>query len=168
MKVLWLALFPLMQIARTYRYSKNISNSWMVANYVGNLGLLAALTWLAGDLRPFVFLLVASLASIGLHPVGARWLAEHYALSPGQETYSYYGPLNHVAFNIGYHNEHHDMPDVPCSRLPRVRATAPEFYDHLYAHPSYLGVLKHFFTDKNFTLRTRVVRSSVPVTAPVA
>src|SRR5207245_7373140 len=56
-----------------------------------------------------------------------RWIQRHYMTAEGeQETFSYYGPLNRVAFNVGYHNEHHDFPSVPWNRLPEIRAIAPE------------------------------------------
>ena len=78
----------------------------------------------------------------------------------GQETYSYYGPWNRLAFNVGYHNEHHDLMTVPWSRLPRIRSLAPEFYEGLYAHRSWTRLLFRFLFDRELTLHSRVVRPS--------
>ena len=96
----------------------------------------------------------------GLHPLSARWLQEHFAFGPDQGTFDYYGPLNTLALNIGYHNEHHDFPDVPWSRLPQLKAMAPEFYDDLKTHKSLSGLLLNFIFDPQFTLYTRVDRSA--------
>lgn len=52
--------------------------------------------------------------------------------------------LNLVTFNIGYHNEHHDFPYVPGSRLAELRRLAPEFYEQLLHHDSRLEALWRF------------------------
>jgi len=157
-KMCWLFLFPLMQISRTLRFTNNIFNVWMALNWISALGFGAFVFQYWGAVS-LTYLVVSSLFAIGFHPIGTRWIAEHYAVAPAQETYSYYGPLNTIAFNIGYHNEHHDLPDVPWSCLPKVRAGAPEFYEGLYTHKSYLGLLMKFFFDPQFTLCTRLVRT---------
>ena len=103
---------------------------------------MAPIVWFFGWL-PVAYLFLSTAFALGVHPVGARWIQEHYVFREGQETYSYYGPLNKLSFNMGYHNEHHDFPQVPWSRLPKVRALAPEFYDHLYYHRSWTKLLFH-------------------------
>jgi sphingolipid delta-4 desaturase len=76
-----------------------------------------------------------------------------------QETYSYYGPLNNIAFNVGYHNEHHDFPSIPWNKLPQLKNSAPEFYDSLYSHTSWIKLWFRFLTDKNLSLFNRVIRN---------
>jgi sphingolipid delta-4 desaturase len=66
--------------------------------------------------------------------------------------------LNKLSFNMGYHNEHHDFPHVAWSRLPKVRATAPEFYDQLYHHRSWTKLLFHILFSSEFRLHNRIVR----------
>jgi sphingolipid delta-4 desaturase len=60
---------------------------------------------------------------------------------------------------VGYHNEHHDFPSVPWNNLPRVKAIAPEAYDHLQAHHSWTRLLFRFLFDRELSLWSRVVRS---------
>ena len=110
------------------------------------------------------------LFSIGLHPLGARWIQEHYLTSAPQETYSYYGKLNIVALNVGYHNEHHDLPSVPWNKLPHMKAMAPEWYDSLASHTSWAALLWRFLTDRDLSLFSRMLRrnrAGVPVVQEV-
>ena len=97
--------------------------------------------------------------SIGLHPVGARWIQEHYlTFESEQETYSYYGALNTVAFNVGYHNEHHDFPSIPWNRLPELKKAAPEYYDTLLFHGSWFKLFFRFLFEREISLFNRILR----------
>src|ERR1039457_5953849 len=92
-------------------------------------------------------------------PLGARWIQEHYLVFEGQETSSYYGPLNVVALNVGHHNEHHDFPSVPWNRLPAIRRAVPEVYDALSFHRSWTRLLLRFVFDRELSLYSRMIRS---------
>jgi sphingolipid delta-4 desaturase len=159
-KAVWLAGTIFVQgIVRPRRLRVTLLDRWTLVNIAIQIACMAALATWAGA-APFKYLLASTFFAIGLHPLGARWIQEHFALVPGQETYSYYGPLNKLSFNVGYHNEHHDLVTIPWSRLPQVRRIAPEFYDGLHSYGSWTSLLLRFINDPNITLFRYIVRPS--------
>lgn len=78
---------------------------------------------------------------------------------PPPETYSYYGPLNILTYNVGLHNEHHDFPAIPWTRLHVLHSMAKEFYEPLPCHRSWVWVIWTFILDKEVGLWCRVKRA---------
>lgn len=157
-KAMWLLLFPVFQALRIPRLNKiKFIDRWYVANFIVEFAFDGLVIYYFGWMS-FLYLALATFFSVGLHPVGARWIQEHFLTQAPQETYSYYGPMNAVAFNVGYHNEHHDLMRVPWARLPEVKRLAPEFYDSLYFHTSWTRLLLQFIFDPKLSLYSRVVR----------
>jgi sphingolipid delta-4 desaturase len=170
-KAFWLFNFWVFQSLRVTRLRRiRFFDLWYLANLLVELAFIGAVVWWLGW-TALAYLFLSSIFAIGMHPVGARWIQEHYTVAPPQETYSYYGPLNLLAFNVGYHNEHHDVMRVPWSRLPKVRAIAPEFYAPLRHHRSWTALWLRFLFDRRLSLYSRIVRTSrstAPVVVPVA
>ncbi|MGE0616702.1 MAG: fatty acid desaturase [Bacteriovoracia bacterium] len=160
-KMIWFVLFPIHYgITRPLRLKKIYSlDKWAIINTLAVAAYVVIMQAWTGW-TGVAYLFVSACFSIGLHPLGARWIQEHFVFHQNQETYSYYGPLNKIAFNVGFHNEHHDFMGIPWSRLPKVRATAPEFYDTLYYHKSWTGLILRFIFDPKVDFYSRVVRPS--------
>ncbi len=131
---------------------------WHIINIVFQLAAISTYTYFAG-FSAILYLLFSIFLAGSLHPLAAHFIAEHYVFKEDQETYSYYGPLNKLALNVGYHNEHHDFPNIPGTRLPDLKKMAPDFYDNLYVHKSWVNVLYQFITNPNISLHSRVKRT---------
>lgn len=158
-KLLWLACQGLAYGLRPlFVHPKKPSRS-EVLNLLLQLAFNACVFYFWGG-KALAYLPISSLIVMGLHPIAGHYIAEHYEFERGQETYSYYGPLNSLAFNVGYHNEHHDFPYIPGSRLPKLRALAPEFYDTLRSHRSWTSVLWRFVTQPDMGGFSRIKRGS--------
>ena len=100
----------------------------------------------------------SALCGMSLHPAAGHLIAEHYQWIKTQETYSYYGVMNFFNYNVGYHNEHHDFPKIPWTRLHKVREIAPEFYTNLKSHTSYMALFWRFITDDSLGPFSRIKR----------
>lgn len=103
----------------------------------------------------YVYLVSCVLGAGSLHPCAGHFVSEHYGwrgddtvsgVDSPQETFSYYGPLNLLTWNVGYHNEHHDFPHVPWSRLPLLSTRLSERYRPLRTCSSWSGCLLRFVT----------------------
>jgi sphingolipid delta-4 desaturase len=155
------ALFILFQVAfyalRPMIVNPKKPTRWEFINVTTALSFDLAVYLLWGP-SALGFLLLSSVLGSGMHPVAGHFIAEHYVFVKGVETYSYYGWLNIFAFNVGYHNEHHDFPFIPGSRLPLLRAMASEFYDTLPQHKSWIKVLVDYIMDPEVGAFSRVKR----------
>ncbi|GAA3936616.1 fatty acid desaturase [Chitinophaga oryziterrae] len=157
-KMLWFLFFPVFQVTRTARLNIDLFDRWVLLNWIIQLSFNVALFVFIGP-KAFVYMLASFFFSVGLHPLGARWIQEHYlTLDPIQETYSYYGPLNKVAFNVGFHNEHHDFPSIPWNKLPLIKSKAPAYYDTLLSHQSWTKLFFSFIFNPKLSLYSRVLR----------
>ncbi|KAL3873527.1 hypothetical protein ACJMK2_036633 [Sinanodonta woodiana] len=118
------------------------------------------LIWYFFGLKSLLYFISGTFLALGLHPVAGHFISEHYMFLKGYETYSYYGPLNFLTYNVGYHNEHHDFPNIPGSRLAQVKKIAPEYYDNLPQHTSWVKVIWDFIMDPAIGPYARVLRKS--------
>lgn len=133
-------------------------NKWILINVLVQAISVFLVIYFFGWYAVFYLSLSLFLAG-GLHPIAGHFIAEHYVFEEGQETYSYYGPLNAITFNVGFHNEHHDFPNIPGTRLPKLKQLAPEYYDNLYAYNSWWSVTFRFLTDQSVSLYSRMKRA---------
>lgn len=157
-KMMWFLFFPVFQICRTARLNIDLLDRWIVLNWVVQITFDVAIVVFLGP-KALIYMLISFFFSVGLHPLGARWIQEHYlTLDPVQETYSYYGPLNTVAFNVGFHNEHHDFPSIPWNKLPQIKSKAPSYYDTLLSHKSWTRLFFSFIFNPSLSLYSRVLR----------
>lgn len=129
-----------------------------VANLLVQLAFNGAV-WYFWGYKALLYLPLSALIVMGLHPIAGHYISEHYVFRPGQETYSYYGPLNRLTFNVGYHNEHHDFPYVPGSRLPELRRIAAEYYDGLMHHDSWTATLWRYLREPSLGGYSRIKRA---------
>lgn len=158
-KFLWVLCMPFFYAVRPLVIKPRPPTVPQIINFVVQVSFNA---WVykeygAWALGYFVF---GALLGIAFHPCAGHFIAEHFEFMKGFETYSYYGSCNFFNLCVGYHNEHHDFPKVPWSRLHKVKEIAPEYYDHLPHHTSYLKMYYHFLFDDNIGTWSRVKREN--------
>jgi len=163
LKLLWVCGQPLFYAFRPLLVRPKNPGFWDAINWTTCIVTDILIFWYFGH-KALAYLLMSMYFGCSLHPIAGHFIAEHYVFVLGQETYSYYGPLNLITFNVGYHNEHHDFPRIPGSRLPKLKAMAPEFYDNLPSYNSWTKVIIDYILDPSVGPFSRVVRKNTKAT----
>ena len=155
-KLVWLILYP---VAGTLlRGFLRRLTAWELLGIGVQLGFNLAVYLALGPVA-LVYLAVSTFFSASLHPIAGHFIHEHYLWNEAQETYSYYGPLNKITLNMGYHVEHHDFMSVPGRDLPRLHAIAHEYYEGLTAHRSWTQIFYTFVKNPRLSHHSRFVRT---------
>eukprot|EP00026_Physarum_polycephalum_P007668 Phypoly_transcript_07733.p1 GENE.Phypoly_transcript_07733~~Phypoly_transcript_07733.p1 ORF type:complete len:225 (+),score=31.89 Phypoly_transcript_07733:785-1459(+) len=171
LKALWLALNIFVLPIRSMQKLPVNWNIFMVLNWVTSIGLGVLLLFTYPP--ACVYLLLGTTLSQSIHPSNARQVQRHIrqfkdervdADAEGKtkvplheskiNTFSYYGPLNALTLNVGYHVEHHDFANIAWTRLPELRKIAGEkWYPTNYAYNS-RGIfdIMQFVLDDDITL----------------
>ncbi|KAJ2159887.1 sphingolipid delta-4 desaturase [Coemansia sp. RSA 552] len=156
LKTLWVFCYSAMYVLRGLAMKKQ-PQRWELINwaFIVCVDMLIARYM---SVRSLAYLAVSVFFGYGMHPGAAHFIQEHYIFRDGQETYSYYGSGNIFYLNIGLHNEHHDFPQIPWTRIYKLRRIATEFYDPLYAHTSWFGVIVRFIVSPMQGPQARLAR----------
>ncbi len=164
-KALWVFLLPVSQALRPMKLKAlrgiPVWDPWIALNFATQIAVCTLLAIVLGP-KALAYLALSTLFALGLHPLGGRWIQEHHVTREGQDTYSYYGPLNRFCFNMGFHNEHHDFPNVPWNNLPKVRRVASEYYENLKSYESWIAVLAKFIFDPKMSGYSRIIHPATP------
>ncbi|MHA4806736.1 fatty acid desaturase [Flavitalea flava] len=123
------------------------------------LGITGPLIYIFFGKIAIIYLFLSTLWAFSLHPSAGHFIHEHFVFKEGQETNSYYGWLNWVCFNVGYHNEHHDIMNIPGRLLPRYWKITRGFYEHLDSTRSWTGMFFEFITHPRLGADKRYVRT---------
>jgi len=160
-KLIWILLQPIFYAFRPFILYKKSVTDMEIANLLIQFSYDLVIYNLLGG-KSFFYLFGGFLLGLGLHPSAAHFISDHYMFTLKQETFSYYGPLNYVTFNVGYHVEHHDFPYVSGKNLPRIKNMAIEFYKNMEVHESWIFLMYDFVMNPNISLCARTKRNIAP------
>jgi len=137
---------------------------YYLANTVVCIAYDATLVYCFG-IWSLVYLLLSTFFGGSIHPLSGHYLSEHYIFDEFKEgeegfdeTFSYYGWPNAFMYNVGYHCQHHDFPNIAWTNLPKLNVIAPEYYLSLPSVDSWTTCVYRYIFDDRVTPFCRVRR----------
>ncbi|KAL6282301.1 hypothetical protein ACE6H2_013230 [Prunus campanulata] len=156
-KAIWVLLQLFFYALRPVFLKPKPPGYWEFLNLFIQIALDVSMVYFCGW-KSFAYLILSTFVGGGMHPMAGHFISEHYVFNPDQETYSYYGPLNLLTWSVGYHNEHHDFPRIPGSKLHKVKGIAPEYYEGLESYKSWSQVIYMYIMDRTVGPFSRMKR----------
>ncbi|XP_039125408.1 sphingolipid delta(4)-desaturase DES1-like [Dioscorea cayenensis subsp. rotundata] len=156
-KSIWVILQLFFYALRPIFIKPKPPGMWEFTNLIIQLSLNTYMVYFYGW-KSLGYLILSTFVGGGMHPMAGHFISEHYIFNAGQETYSYYGPLNLMTWNVGYHNEHHDFPRIPGCRLYKVREIASEYYESMKSYRSWSQVIYMYIMDRTVGPFSRMKR----------
>uniref|UniRef100_A0A915L518 Sphingolipid delta4-desaturase N-terminal domain-containing protein n=1 Tax=Romanomermis culicivorax TaxID=13658 RepID=A0A915L518_ROMCU len=163
-KFAWFLLNPFIFFIRTPTFI--LKNSfWEISgeiflNQILNLSFNIFLLY-KGWVDLWLYFIFSALLANESHMFGFWGVSSHVEFLKDKETTSYYGWMNKIFLNFGYHMEHHDFPSIPSKYLPEVTKIAPEFYEDSFTFDSFYSAVVKFLFDPNLGIRSRLKRPAV-------
>lgn len=154
-KFLWVTFYILFAVVSTGRLGKQ--NKYEFLNIIIQIIFNLFIFFYIGPYA-FYYLCLSMFCGHTFNPIAAHFIHEHYSDDGSQETFSYYGPINWITYNVGYHTEHHDFMNIPGTRLPKLKKIAPEYYDSIVSHKSWFLVHLNFIFNKKYGHFCRITR----------
>lgn len=161
-KLLWVVLLPATYSLRPMLTIPKEVVPMDVVNWILNFVVDVSVAYFWGW-KALGYLLLGTAFSMNFHPFAGHFISEHFIFPDSdiyQETNSYYGIWNLLTYNVGYHNEHHDFPRVPGSRLPLVTRIAKDFYQMPHHH-GWMRIMWAFILTPGMTPFNRVKRTAI-------
>lgn len=161
-KFLWIFLLPATYSLRPMITRPKNVVPMDILNWILNVIVDFSIAYFWG-LRSLGYLLLGTFFSMNFHPFAGHFISEHFIFpgnDPYQETSSYYGLWNALTYNVGYHNEHHDFPRVPGSKLPLVTEIAKDFYQMPHCG-NWMSIMWQFLLTPSVTPFNRVKRVAI-------
>ena len=130
---------------------------WIVLNIAIQLSFDAAVYLVLGP-RAILYLLGSFFFSVGLHPLGARWIQEHYLVAAPQGNLQLLWPAEHSRSQCRISQR------APRSSVGALEPTSEDqecragMYNSLVYHVSWTRLLIRFIFDPRIDLFSRTVR----------
>lgn len=159
-KYIWFLFFHLIYIIRPILVKKDKITVWNILNLLLQIVFIMTLAWV--NPLGLCYLLLSVLVGLSLlHPLSGHFLSEHFIFSREPDvTFSYYGWLNIFVFNVGYHYEHHDFPNISGFKLKALHQLASPDYQNKFCHRSWIQTLWFFFKNTEMGAHKRIQSDS--------